>query len=249
MQTTATVGPAGQIRVPTDALIVVCDGQSSLFLRNAGSAVEPKFERVTSVERPNPPTSEQVTDKPGRFNDGPSVHRSSTEETDRHALEKQRFARSLAEMLHQAARGGAYDDLVLVAPPSVLGELRQHMHSDVQQRLLVEIEKLLKRNLPRMSAAESGHDGESRRPRESHRGAERGSRDRHERRPSHGRGPTAVAVNYNPESVFDYTKPYEPASDPKRESAHAAAPPARARPQRQTAALLGGLPKKHPPEK
>src|SRR5713101_1903162 len=52
--------------IPHDSLILVGDGQKALFLRNRGSAqhVDLVVERI--LERDNPPTREQGTDRPGR---------------------------------------------------------------------------------------------------------------------------------------------------------------------------------------
>lgn len=143
MRSNVTVGPTGRRRIPHDALIVVCDGERSRFIKNAGTALHPAFEQFDTMEHENPRAGEQATDKPGRFNDGPRVQRSSVAETDRHKLEKVRFAHLLAEVLQRAAYEDAFKDLVLVAPPAVLGELRSQLHPDVQKCVLAEVDKLL----------------------------------------------------------------------------------------------------------
>ena len=74
------------------------------------------------MEQDNPPTREQGSDRPGRYNDGPSVHRSAVEDTDWHRLGKERFADEIAERLYKLAHRGDFDEIVLIAPPLVLGE-------------------------------------------------------------------------------------------------------------------------------
>jgi ATP-dependent RNA helicase RhlE len=113
--------------------------------------------------------------------------------------------------------------------------------SPEETKYLADIENLLKRRIPRVTAPgfDKGDAAARQRPRS-------GVRDRyHDRKPQLGRAAPAVAVNHNPESVFDFTKPYEPAPDVKSPAPHSAALPGRGRPQRQTPALLGGVPVPH----
>jgi protein required for attachment to host cells len=121
--------------------ILVADGEKALFLRNLTDHADPNFEVVSEREERNPPTSAQGTDRPGRYNDGPTVMRSAVEETDWHRLAEDRFADDLAEMLYQRAHRGAFDRIVLVAAPRVLGELRRVMHKEVADRVVAEIDK------------------------------------------------------------------------------------------------------------
>ncbi|MGQ0751577.1 MAG: DEAD/DEAH box helicase [Betaproteobacteria bacterium] len=99
-------------------------------------------------------------------------------------------------------------------------------------RLLVEVEKLLKRKLPRVEAPASVRAPA--RPRER----------QHEKRGDSRRTSPALAeaVNHNPESTFDFSKPYEPAESTPPRPAHSMPPPGRGRPTRPTPALLGGGP-------
>ena len=52
-----------------------------------------------------------------------------------------RFAASAAEMLKKRALRNEFSQLVVVAPPKTLGELRKHYHKEVSSRLLGEISK------------------------------------------------------------------------------------------------------------
>lgn len=113
-----------------------------------------------------------------------------------------------------------------------------------ETKMLADIEKLLKRSFPRVAAPGFGRE-----PAATHQRTRTGAHERRERKPQPERGIPAAAVNYNPESVFDFTKPYEPAPDAKPPVPHPRALPVRGRPQRQTAALLGGAPALHKPKK
>ena len=121
--------------------VLIADGEKALFLENIGDAQDMHLEVLRKEEQENPETSEQGTDKPGRFNDGPSVQRSAVQETDWHALEKQRFAKDLAQILYKAAHANKFDKIVLVAAPKVLGDLRAELYVEVSDRVIAEISK------------------------------------------------------------------------------------------------------------
>jgi protein required for attachment to host cells len=123
--------------------VMVADGEKALFLRNAGDNKFPNLEVVQEMKQENPPTREQGTDSPGRNNDGPSVHRSAVEDTDWHRLGKERFADEIASRLYKLAHAGEFDDIVLVAPPLVLGAMRKKLHKEVQDKVTAEIPKTL----------------------------------------------------------------------------------------------------------
>lgn len=123
--------------------VVVADGEKALFLKNEGDAKYPNFQVVQEMEQDNPATREQGTDRPGRYSDGPSAHRSAVQDTDWHRVGKERFADEIAERLYKLAHRGAFGEIVLVAPPLVLGELRKKLHKEVDEKVTAEIAKTL----------------------------------------------------------------------------------------------------------
>ena len=131
------------VKLHHDAWVVVADGEKALFLRNEGDEVYPNLEVFREFKEENPRTHDQGTDRPGRFNDGPSPHKSAVEETDWHRIEKERFAKEIAGRLYKAAHRGDFQRLVIVAPPLVMGEMRKELHKEVQDRLIAEIPKTL----------------------------------------------------------------------------------------------------------
>ena len=131
------------IRLKHDVWVIVADGEKALFLRNEGDEKYPNLEVFREMRDDNPPTQDQGSDRPGRFNDGPSPHKSAVEETDWHRIEKERFAREIAERLYKAAHRGDFERLVIVAPPLVIGEMRKELHKEVEQRLVGEVPKTL----------------------------------------------------------------------------------------------------------
>ena len=98
---------------------------------------------MRKAEQENPPTREQAANRPGRMSDGPSGHRSAFDDTDWHELEKERFAKDLADILYKLAHKGRFERIVLVAPPAVLGDLRDDLHKEVRNKVVGEIPKTL----------------------------------------------------------------------------------------------------------
>jgi protein required for attachment to host cells len=131
------------LKVSHGGWVVVADGEKALFLTNEGDGKFPNLTVMRLMEEENPPDREQGTDKPGRFNDGPSPHRSAVEETDWHRVAKERFADHISETLYKAAHRGDFKEIVIVAPPLVLGEIRKTMHKTVQEKVIAEIPKTL----------------------------------------------------------------------------------------------------------
>jgi protein required for attachment to host cells len=129
--------------VPHNALVLVGDGQKALFLRNKGHAQQVKLIVEQVLERDNPPTREQGTDRPGRSSASVGVARSAMEETNWHHIAEERFAGELAEALYRHAHANLFEKLVIIAPPTVLGNLRKALHAEVIARVTAEIPKEL----------------------------------------------------------------------------------------------------------
>jgi len=134
---------AMSIKLKHGLWVIVADGEKALFLRNQGDSRFPNLEVVQEMAQENPPTREQGSDRPGRYNDGPTVHRSAVQDTDWHRLNKDRFANEIAGRLYRLAHKGEFDDVVLIAPPRVLGEMRQKLHQEVGDKVRAEIPKTL----------------------------------------------------------------------------------------------------------
>jgi len=126
--------------VPTRTWIVVADGQKALFLRNGGTARKPALHLIEKDVLENPPTREHGTDRPGRYPSA-GAGRTSVEQTDWHEFEKTRFAKDVAAHLNKAAGNGEFEDLILVAPASTIGELRPALDQAATVRLRGTIEK------------------------------------------------------------------------------------------------------------
>ena len=125
--------------IPHNSIVVVGDGRKALFLRNDGSPLHPKLSVVRLLEHELPPTRELGTDRPGRHAGPAGAPRSAVEETDWHHLEETRFAHTVAETLTRAATANSGLQIVLVAPPKTMGELRASVHKSLKQHIVGEI--------------------------------------------------------------------------------------------------------------
>ncbi|MHA6323769.1 baeRF12 domain-containing protein [Roseivivax sp. CAU 1753] len=123
--------------------VLIADGEKALFLRNDVDAENPDLNVVRLEEQENPSDREQSANRPGRMHDNGVGQRSALDDTDWHELAKDRFAKDLADILYKQAHKGMFERIVLVAPPSVLGELRNEIHDEVRARVIAEVDKTL----------------------------------------------------------------------------------------------------------
>ena len=133
--------------IPHGAWVLVADGEKALFLVNKGDDRDLHLDLHRKETQDNPKAQDWAANRPGRFNDGPSVHRSAVDDTDWHQLEKERFAKDMADRLYKAAHRGDFDALVIVASRVVLSELRKELHVSVTDKLLFDVPKVLTNHL------------------------------------------------------------------------------------------------------
>ena len=152
------------MQVPHNAVVLVVDGRKLLFFRNEGDATFPDLQVVFAEEHPNPADRDQKRDAAGQARStqsgagapavasGGSMHasgggaqfaesRGSMGETDFHQQEEDRFAAEAADLLKRRALAHDFEQLIVVAPPRTLGELRKHYHGEVSKRIAGELAK------------------------------------------------------------------------------------------------------------
>lgn len=146
-------------RVPAGAVVLVGDGRKALFLRNHGTAIDPRLETEQVLKQENPATRDQGADRPGRRTGGWSGHRTALDETDWHELGEDRFAATVAAALHRSLLDGRLEQLIVIAPPSALGVLRSKLTHEVAERVIAEIPKTLTgREVPAIQRLLTGVD-------------------------------------------------------------------------------------------
>lgn len=130
------------IRLRHKGWVLVADGEKALFLFNDGTPDKPELHVFNAFEQDNPKTGDQGVDRPGRLADGGgNSHRSAVQETDWHRQAKEEFAHEIASVLEKSAHGNRFEQLVVVAPPVVLGELRKSFSKTVTGRIVAEVSK------------------------------------------------------------------------------------------------------------
>ncbi|MBZ6377514.1 Host attachment protein [Pacificimonas flava] len=121
--------------------ICVVDGEKMLILVNEGDHDYPDLAVVRKEKQDNPPDREQSANRRGRTSESSGNRRYAYDDTDFHQLAEDRFAADAADILYKRAHRGDIDKLILIAPPNTLGEIRQHYHKEVEDRLIGEIDK------------------------------------------------------------------------------------------------------------
>lgn len=127
----------------SETWVLVADGARARLFRadRRNRSLELVEEEDSSAARAK--AADIVTDRPGRHFDGNTLGQRSAMEpsTDPKQLEKRRFARHLASRLGEARRAGRFDDLVIVAAPQTLGDLRAELPPAVASHVTAEIDK------------------------------------------------------------------------------------------------------------
>ncbi len=127
----------------TGTWVLVADGEKALFLVNDGDAQDPNLNVRRIEAQDNPPTRDQAANRPGHVGESARPGGHTYGDTDWHEFEKDRFATEVADILYRQAHRGAFDRLVIVAGPAVLGTLRGALHSEVSGKVVAEISKTL----------------------------------------------------------------------------------------------------------
>jgi len=122
--------------------ILIADGARARIVEQDGPGAALKDALGFGYAASHAPTRDFGSDKAGRGmgRDG-SSHHTKAAKIDWHTYEKHVFAIHLAEELDKAHGKGAFDDLVLVAPPKALGELRAALGPNVKQQVAAELGK------------------------------------------------------------------------------------------------------------
>ena len=127
---------------PRKTWVLVADGARARILESNGSGGGLSSALNFDFAMSHAPSRDFGSDKPGRGQGaGGMTQHAKLPRVDWHTYEKHLFAKELAKALEEALRRSAFDDLVLVAPPKALGELRLALANDVMSRVKTEIGK------------------------------------------------------------------------------------------------------------
>jgi protein required for attachment to host cells len=122
--------------------ILVADGARARVLMNDGVGKGLQSAVNGEMVHALPPTRELGTDKPGRAQQrGTSGRHAIQPHVDWHRFEKEKFSKEIASLLDSAAERGAFDRLVLIAPPRTLGDLRSVLGQKARSLIHAELDK------------------------------------------------------------------------------------------------------------
>lgn len=120
------------MKLPHKAHVALIDGESFTLFRNDGQIFDPKLVELAkpSLDVSNFSAGVQHQDDVGR-----KLGRTQLEELARGA--------AVTEWLNAKAIAGEIESLLIIADPKTLGEMRQHYHVELKQRIVGEIDKTL----------------------------------------------------------------------------------------------------------
>ena len=122
--------------------ILIADGGRARLLQNDGPGKGVEAVTGSDQRNENAPDRDVFADRPGRTFDSAGHGRHGMEPpSSPHRTSKADFARSLMDDLDRKHAAGAFDRLLIVAPPQALGDLRHHLSSALKTALIAEIGK------------------------------------------------------------------------------------------------------------
>jgi len=125
---------------------VLADGSRARFLTRRTEG--PGYEVVGNYQSPEAhlASHEIMGDRPGRTQESAYSGRHAIEpRQDAHQARKTSFVQAVAGHINAASARGAFDDLVIYAPPRALAEMRASLDEGTRQKIKAELPKDLTR--------------------------------------------------------------------------------------------------------
>ena len=113
--------------LPTDTIVAVADGEKLNLFRNVGTETEMSL--VAAADQ----------DVEAVLGAGGST--SSSANPDDSSVEEAGFATGIVDMLNKRVLTGKFSNIVIIAAPKTLGEMRKHYHKKLEEALVGEIAK------------------------------------------------------------------------------------------------------------
>jgi len=122
--------------------IVVADGARAQVFVNKGQGAGLKSALPHALIADNRPSGDIAADRPGRAFDSTGSGRHAMQpSTDPHRHQQKTFAKTIATMLDDQHNKKAFDQLIIVAAPRMLGDLRDALAEPIRQLVFAEIDK------------------------------------------------------------------------------------------------------------
>ena len=116
--------------LPHGTIVALVDGQNFTLFRNAGNEAEPELVESRA------PTLDSDNRSGTSHHSRPGNHADSQVSEDAHAI-------AAVEWLNSQVLGHHIENLVVIAPPRTLGEMRRHYHKQLDHVLRGELAKEL----------------------------------------------------------------------------------------------------------
>ena len=118
------------MQIPHNALVALANGEKFVVMRNTGLPFDPRLERIADLDL------ELTNFSAGVRHQDPAGQRNGSTQIDELA-----HGAAIAEWLNGRALHGEVDDVVIVADPKTLGQVRQHCHKELERRIVGELAK------------------------------------------------------------------------------------------------------------
>ena len=131
------------MKIPQNAHVVVANGEKFMLLRNTGQPFEPKLEQIA-----NPDLLLTNFSAGARHQDSAGGRSGSTD------IDELAHGAAIADFLNEKALKNELGDVVIVADPKTLGQIRQHYHKKTDAQVVGELDKDLTNSpIPDIEAA------------------------------------------------------------------------------------------------
>jgi protein required for attachment to host cells len=113
--------------LPTDTIVAVADGEKLNLFRNTGTETELSLAAAPEED------VEAASGSGGHNNSSSNPDQSQANEND--------FASGIVGLLNSKVLTNKFSDIVIIAAPKTLGEMRKHYHKKLEEALVGEIAK------------------------------------------------------------------------------------------------------------
>ena len=120
------------MKLPYKAHVAIVDGENFIVMQNNGQPFEPKLE---GAQKPDLSAT--------NFSAGVKHQDDMGQRSGATDLNELAHGAAAAEWLNAKAIAGDIDDILVIADPKTLGEMRRHYHSELEKRLVGEIDKTM----------------------------------------------------------------------------------------------------------
>ena len=120
------------MKLPHKAHVAIVDGENFTVMQTTGQPFEPKLEGAQKPDLDATNFSAGI-----KHQDDIGQRRGATD------LNELAHGAAAAEWLNAKAVAGEIEDLLVIADPKTLGEMRRHYHSELEKRLVGEIDKTM----------------------------------------------------------------------------------------------------------